>query len=130
MAMGHRRMNGVGALVGFGLMLGLVGCDYWPPALQAQIEQLRSEAQTVAMEKAHLQSQVTELSKAKQDLQTQVDELTRVNREKSSMINGLQNQVDALRVKVAKAMTPKAPVKRAARGTPKATSKKKTSVKR
>ncbi len=26
--------------------VGLSGCDYWPPALQTQIEQLRSELQS------------------------------------------------------------------------------------
>jgi chaperonin cofactor prefoldin len=51
----------------------LAGCDYWPPALQTQIEQLRSELQTVTMEKAQLQTQLTSLSRAKDDLQMQVD---------------------------------------------------------
>ena len=55
----------------------LAGCDYWPPALQTQIEQLRSELQTVTMEKAQLQNQMTSLAKAKDDLQMQVDDLSR-----------------------------------------------------
>ena len=38
--------------------VGLSGCDYWPPALQTQIEQLRSELQSVTMEKAQLQNQL------------------------------------------------------------------------
>ena len=37
----------VGMIVTLGLVTGFAGCDYWPPALQTQIEQLRSEAQTL-----------------------------------------------------------------------------------
>ncbi|NJL17540.1 MAG: hypothetical protein HC938_10400 [Nitrospira sp.] len=44
-------MRGLYTVLGCGLILGLVGCDYWPPALQAQIEQMRSETQTLTMEK-------------------------------------------------------------------------------
>ena len=86
-----------------GLMLSLVGCDYWPPALQAQIEQLRSETQTLAMEKAQLQGQVMDLSKAKQEYQSEVDELSRMNQEKTAMVMGLQKQLDRVRTKALKA---------------------------
>lgn len=99
----------IGTVVGFGFALGLAGCDYWPPALQAEIEQLRSEAQTVSIEKAQLQAQVTDLSKTKQELQGQLDELSRINREKTGMITSLQNQLDAVRARALKAMTPKSP---------------------
>lgn len=105
----------LGVVFGVGLLIGLTGCDYWPPALQAQIEQLRSEAQTLTMEKAQLQSQVNDLSKAKQDLQAQIDDLSRMNREKTGMITSLQNQLDAARAKAVKAMAPKAPAKTAAK---------------
>src|SRR5205807_9816870 len=67
--------------------MGLSGCDYWPPALQTQIEQLRSELQMVTMEKTQLQNQLASFSKGKDDLQAQVDELARANRDKSTMIN-------------------------------------------
>ena len=99
----------IGTVVGFGFALGLAGCDYWPPALQAEIEQLRSEAQTVSIEKAQLQAQVTDLSRTKQELQGQLDELSRINREKTGMITSLQNQLDAVRARALKAMTPKSP---------------------
>ena len=104
-------------LVGVVAVTGLVlsGCDYWPPALQAQLEQVRSEVQTVNMEKAQLQNQINDLSKAKQDLQTQVDDLSRMNREKTGMIASLQNQVETLRAKAVKVMAPKAPAKAAAK---------------
>jgi len=75
--------------------VGLSGCDYWPPALQTQIEQLRSELQMVAMEKTQLQSQLASMTKAKEDLQAQVDDLSRASRDKSVMINSLQNSLTA-----------------------------------
>jgi chromosome segregation ATPase len=91
--------------------ISLSGCDYWPPALQTQIEQLRSELQMVTMEKTQLQNQLASFSKVKDDLQAQVDDLTRANRDKSTMINGLQNSLSAAQerlLKSAKAATPKA----------------------
>lgn len=115
-----------------GLMLSLAGCDYWPPALQAQIEQLRSETQTLAMEKTQLQGQVLDLSKAKQEYQSQVDELSRMNQEKTAMIIGLQKQLDAVRTKASKARsakvtkrkaTTKATVKPSGKAAPKNTRK-------
>jgi TolA-binding protein len=102
-------MRAVSTLVGFSFALGLMGCDYWPPALQAEIEQLRSETQTLAIEKSQLQAQVTDLSKTKQELQGQVDELSRMSREKTAMITSLQNQLDTARARALKGMAPKAP---------------------
>jgi hypothetical protein len=99
----------IGTVVGVSLSFGLAGCDYWPPALQAEIEQLRSETQTLSIEKTQLQAQVIDLSKTKQELQGQLDELSRINREKTGMITGLQNQLDAARARALKAMNPKAP---------------------
>ena len=91
--------------------MGLSGCDYWPPALQTQIEQLRSELQMVTAEKTQLQNQLASVSKVKDDLQVQVDDLTRANRDKSTMINSLQNSLSAAQERLlmsAKAGTPKA----------------------
>ena len=81
--MTRHSMRLISTVIGVGFTLGLVGCDYWPPALQAEIEQLRSEAQTLTIEKTQLQAQVIELSKTKQELQGQLDELSRINREKT-----------------------------------------------
>lgn len=108
-AMNRHPIRLITMVVGFSFTLGLAGCDYWPPALQAEIEQLRSETQTLSIEKIQLQAQVTDLSKTKQELQGQVDELSRINREKTGMITGLQNQLDAARARALKAMSPKAP---------------------
>lgn len=91
--------------------MGLSGCDYWPPALQTQIEQLRSELQSATMEKAQLQNQLASTAKVKDDLQTQVNDLSRANQDKTIMITSLQNGLAAAQgrlAKSAKAATPKA----------------------
>ena len=114
----------VSTIVGWGLILGLAGCDYWPPALQAEIEQLRSETQTLTMEKTQLQAQVTDLSKTKQELQGQIDELSYINRGKTEMITSLQHQLDTARARALKAMTPKVlPHKTSAKPISKSTAK-------
>jgi len=113
--------------------VGLSGCDYWPPALQTQIEQLRSELQSVTLEKTQLQNQFASFAKVKDDLQAQVDELSRANRDKSTMINGLQNSLAAAQerlAKSAKVATPKAgAVKPSAKIKQKAPAKKKSTAK-
>jgi TolA-binding protein len=91
--------------------VGLSGCDYWPPALQTQIEQLRSELQSVTMEKAQLQNQLASIAKVKDDLQAQVNDLSRANQDKSVMIASLQSGLTAAQgrlAKSAKVATPKA----------------------
>ena len=102
-----RGRNGRGiatVLLGVSFGLSLSGCDYWPPALQTEIEQLQTEIQILNTEKAQLQAQVTDLSKVRQDLQFQLDELSRVNQEKTAIITSLQNQAQA---KQQKSLKPK-----------------------
>jgi len=127
MTMATRVMKrGMAALI-VGCTLTLAGCDYWPPALQTQIEQLRSELQTVTAEKAQLQTQVASISKVKEDLQVQVDDLSRSNRDKSTMIASLQNSVTGLQERLNK--TSKATVGKVAPAKMQAKAKPKTTVK-
>ncbi len=104
--MARQHMHGMGAVLALGLLVGLTGCDYWPPALQTQIEQLRSELQMITAEKAQLQTQLSSLTKVKDDLQAQVDELSRANRDKSTMIASLQSSVTALQERLNKSAKP------------------------
>jgi chromosome segregation ATPase len=101
--------SAAGLVIAVAVMLS--GCDYWPPALQTQIEQLRSELQVVTMEKAQLQNQVTALTKVKDDLQLQVEDLSRTNRDKSTMIASLQGSVTSLQERLAKSSSKPAVVK-------------------
>jgi chromosome segregation ATPase len=123
MATSRQTKTSLGVLAGVGLLLGVTGCDYWPPALQAQVEQLRSETQTLAIEKTQLQTQLSDLARAKQDLQTQIDDLSRMNREKTGMITSLHNQLDTLRAKAVKANAHKPATKPVAKATPKSAAK-------
>ena len=90
-------------VLGVGAMLMLTGCDFWPPALQAQIEQLHSEAQQAAADKALLQNQLNAANKAKEELQLRVEDLSRVNKEKSAMIANLEHTIAAAREHALKA---------------------------
>ena len=84
-------------VAGIGALLMLAGCDFWPPALQAQIEQLHAEAQQATADKALLQNQLNAANKAKEELQIRVEDLTRVNKEKSAMIANLEHTLSAAR---------------------------------
>jgi len=111
------------------VLVGLSGCDYWPPALQTQIEQLRSELQMVTMETTQLQNQLASITKVKDDLQAQVDDLSRASREKSVLINSLQNSLTASQGRLAKSPKVAAPkaatVQSPAKVKPKASAAKK-----
>lgn len=102
------------------------GCDYWPPALQTQIEQLQSELQSATMEKAQLQSQLTSMAKVKDDLQTQVNDLSRASQDKSTMIASLQNGLAAAQERLAKSAKVAAPKVGAAKPSIKVAPKKVT----
>ena len=115
----------------------LTGCDFWPPALQAQIEQLHSEAQQAAADKALLQNQLNAANKAKEELQIRVEDLTRVNKEKSAMIASLEHTIAAARERAVKAAkvpaakpaaktTVKKPVKAPSKATSKSSAKSST----
>ena len=104
--------------------VGLSGCDYWPPALQTQIEQLRTELQTVTAEKTQLQNQYASFAKVKEDLQAQVDDLSRANRDKSTMIASLQSSLTLAQERLAKAGKGPSPKAAAVKASTKAASMK------
>lgn len=125
------------SMLGFSSMLLLAGCDFWPPALQAQIEQLHSETQQAAADKALLQNQLNAANKAKEELQIRVEDLTRVNKEKSAMIASLEHTIAAARERAVKAAktpavkpaaktTVKKPVKAPSKATSKSSAKSST----
>ena len=113
--------------------MSLTGCDYWPPALQAQIEQLQQEAQVAAAERTKMVAQLNESNTAKQELQARVDDLTRVNRELTGKISGLEQSLTAEREKasrLAKATSRPAAAKAATKPAAKSIAKKKPAPKK
>ncbi|MEK7268590.1 MAG: hypothetical protein AAB093_04220, partial [Nitrospirota bacterium] len=77
------------------IAIGLSGCDYWPPALQAQIEQLRAEAQAAATERDRIESQLTQATKIRDELQARVNELANQNRDLTAKVTGLEQGLAA-----------------------------------
>lgn len=84
------------------LALSMSGCDYWPPALQAQIEQLRAEVQTLQAEKAKSDAQVATLTNEKAALVNKVEELTKLLKTRTDQVASLEQSLAAEREKVAK----------------------------
>ncbi|HEV8540459.1 MAG TPA: hypothetical protein VGQ60_04780 [Nitrospiraceae bacterium] len=111
--------------------IGLSGCDYWPPALQAQIEQLRADLQAATTERAKLETLLKETAQAKDQLQARTDELTRLNRELAGRVQTLETSLTAEREKAAKVTKggKAAPAKTTAKASSKSTAKKKSTSK-
>ncbi len=99
------RETGLAALI-IVSVLGVSGCDYWPPALQAQIEQLKADAQTMAAEKAKVDGSVATLTAEKAALVKKVDELSKMLKTRTDQVASLEQSLAAEREKVAK-LTPK-----------------------
>jgi chromosome segregation ATPase len=113
------------------VLLGLGGCDYWPPALQAQIEQLRADLQASTTERAKLESLLRETAQAKDQLQARTEELTRLNRELAARVQTLETSLTAEREKATKLTkgTKAAPAKGSAKASSKSAVKKKSTSK-
>lgn len=121
-----RMVCGIGALMM--VSMAVSGCDYWPPTLQAQIEQLQQEAQIANAERTKMIAQLNESNGAKQELQARVDDLTRSNRELTGRLSGLEQALVAERDKtsrLAKATSRRVSVKSVAKPAAKKTVKKK-----
>lgn len=76
------------ALTGL-LSLCLSGCDYWPPALQAQLEELRADVQDLSDERAELLRLLDEAVKSREALQAKLDEITLVNQELNTRLTAM-----------------------------------------
>ncbi|TKS59503.1 MAG: hypothetical protein EWM72_02071 [Nitrospira sp.] len=76
------------AVLGTGY-LSLIGCDYWPPALQDQIEALHAELNDALDERQQLDTENTELKALQASLQREVEEKAREN-------EGLRHRLMAL----------------------------------
>ena len=80
-------------LLGSGiLMLGLVslaGCDYWPPALQTQIEALRTDLEAVMEERQQLSIELAEMKTNSASMEREVEEKARQNADLEQRLSAL-----------------------------------------
>jgi len=80
-------------LVGRGiLMLGLLslnGCDYWPPALQTQIEGLRADLEAVMEERQQLSIELAEMKTNSATMEREVEEKARQNADLEHRLSAL-----------------------------------------
>ncbi len=63
------------------MAMSLAGCDYWPPALLTQMEQLRIHVQDLSDERAELEAQLRQSILTQEELQGQMEDLARQNQE-------------------------------------------------
>jgi septal ring factor EnvC (AmiA/AmiB activator) len=103
------------------MALGVSGCDYWPPALQAQIEQLKADVQAATAEKAKADAHAATLTTEKAALVNKVEELSRLLKTRADQVASLEQSLAAEREKVAKL---------SAKPAAKASAKKKTATKK
>ncbi|HEY5627093.1 MAG TPA: peptidoglycan-binding protein [Nitrospira sp.] len=62
-------------------LLGLNGCDYWPPALQTEIEALRADLEEAMDERQQLTVELAELRTTRASMEQEVEEKARRNNE-------------------------------------------------
>lgn len=84
------------------LAMSLSGCDYWPPALLAQLEQLRSTVQDLSDERAQLEAQLREATLLRDELQGRLNEATRENGDLKQRVARLERDLEQSRTKVAR----------------------------
>ena len=73
-------------------LLSLNGCDYWPPALQTEIEALRADLEEAMDERQQLTVELAELKTNRSSMELEVEEKARQNSE-------LQGRLAALALK-------------------------------
>lgn len=83
-----------GIITGSALSLGilsLAGCDYWPPALHNQIQELRAELNDALDDRERLSRELTDLQAAQSSLQQDVDATDRESKTLQPQVAALPN---------------------------------------
>ena len=86
----------VGAIALAGCLIGLSGCDWWPPALQQRIGELEAKVTAAETGKNALLKKVAEVSQAADDCKAQSAQMAQAQAD-------LKARVDQLRVALADA---------------------------
>lgn len=77
----------------------IAGCDYWPPALLTQLEQLRIHVQDLSDERAEMEARLRQAILSQEELQGQVLDLTRQNETLRHSITSLKQTQTQQRVR-------------------------------
>jgi len=83
----------VGAIALAGCLIGLSGCDWWPPALQQRIGELEAKvtaAATAEKEKNALLKKVADVSQAAEDCKAQSAQMAQAQADLKAKVDQLQ----------------------------------------
>ncbi len=84
------RTRMVGAIALAGCLIGLSGCDYWPPALQQRIGDLEAKVKAAEADKSAMLKKVTDASKAADDCKAQSDQMAKTQADLKARVDQLQ----------------------------------------
>src|SRR2546426_2601516 len=73
----------VGAIALAGCLIGLSGCDWWPPALQQQIGELDAKVKAVEAEKSAVLKKMADVSQAAEDCRVKSDQMAKSQADRS-----------------------------------------------
>lgn len=110
MMLNARRVVATAMLVG--LLLGLGGCDWWPPSLQERIGQQDAQIKMLQAENTRLQAKVTELAKAIEESKAKAAQLEQLNSELKTQVEQLKAALGAAEEKLQRKPPPGASKKR------------------
>lgn len=85
-------------LTGMAGALAVSGCDYWPPALQAQIEELETDNARLLERQTEIQQRLTDTRRDNESLKSEAEDLARRNQQLAAR---LQQAEQGLRARAA-----------------------------
>ena len=91
------RAAGMMALVG--ILGGLSGCDWWPPALQERIGAQEVQIKVIEGERAALQTKVVALTKTTEALKAQAAQMAQANTQLRAQVDQLTAALEVERAK-------------------------------
>ena len=80
----------VGAIALAGCLIGLSGCDWWPPALQQQIGELEAKVKGADAERSALLKKVGDVSQAAEDCRAKSDQMAKTQADLLARVDQLQ----------------------------------------
>ncbi len=80
----------VGAITLAACLIGLSGCDWWPPALQQQIGELEAKVKAADAERSALLKKVADVSQAAEDCKTKSDQMAKAQADLQARVDQLQ----------------------------------------